>query len=78
MNRSQRDTIYLESAKVLSHQAHAGDQYVLRLQAADCAAAARAGQFAHLRCDPGLAMRRPISIMRVDARQGWAHSATEL
>jgi dihydroorotate dehydrogenase electron transfer subunit len=70
-NKSQRGTIYLESAQVLSHQAYDGDQYVLRVQAADCAAAARAGQFAHLSCDPMLAMRRPVSIMRVDARQGW-------
>ena len=71
MSKSQRATIYLESAQVLSHQAYPGDQYVLRVEAADCAAAARAGQFAHLSCDPGLAMRRPISIMRVNARQGW-------
>jgi dihydroorotate dehydrogenase electron transfer subunit len=70
-NKSQRGTIYLESAQVLSQQAYDGDQYVLRVQAADCAAAARAGQFAHLSCDPMLAMRRPVSIMRVDARQGW-------
>jgi dihydroorotate dehydrogenase electron transfer subunit len=70
-DKSQRGTIHLESAKVLSQQAYDGGQYVLRVQAADCAAAARAGQFAHLSCDPMLAMRRPVSIMRVDARQGW-------
>ena len=70
-HKSQRGTIYLDSAQVLSNQAYEGDQYILRVQAADCAAAARAGQFAHLSCDPNLAMRRPISIMRVDARQGW-------
>jgi dihydroorotate dehydrogenase electron transfer subunit len=70
-DKSQRGTIHLESAEVLSQQAYDGGQYVLRVQAADCAAAARAGQFAHLSCDPMLAMRRPVSIMRVDARQGW-------
>jgi len=70
-DKSLRGTIYLESAQVLSHQACDGDQYILRVQAADCAAAARAGQFAHLSCDPMLAMRRPVSIMRVDPRQGW-------
>jgi len=70
-DKSQRGTIYLESAQVLSQQAYDGDQYVLRVQAADCAAAARAGQFAHLSCDPMLAMRRPVSIMRTDAQQGW-------
>jgi dihydroorotate dehydrogenase electron transfer subunit len=71
-NKSRRGTICLESAAVLSQQTYDGDQYVLRVQAPDCAAAARAGQFAHLSCDPLLAMRRPVSIMRVDARQGWA------
>jgi len=69
--KPQRGSIYLESARIVSQQAYDGDQYVLRVQAADCAATARAGQFAHLSCDPMLAMRRPISIMRVDARQGW-------
>ena len=70
-DKTQRGTIYLESAQVLSQQSFDGDQYVLRVQAPDCAATARAGQFAHLSCDPMLAMRRPISIMRVDAEQGW-------
>ena len=70
-DKSQRGTIFLESAQVLSQQTYEGDQYVLRVQAADCAAAARAGQFAHLSCNPMLAMRRPVSIMRADARQGW-------
>jgi dihydroorotate dehydrogenase electron transfer subunit len=70
-DKSQRGTIFLESAEILSHQAFGGDQHFLRVQAPDCAASARAGQFAHLSCDPMLAMRRPISIMRADGRQGW-------
>jgi dihydroorotate dehydrogenase electron transfer subunit len=69
--RTQRETIFLESAEILSHQAFDGDQYVLRVRAPDCASAARPGQFAHLSCDPMLAMRRPISIMRADGEQGW-------
>ncbi len=69
--KSQRGSIFLESATVLSQQAFEAEQYVLRVRAPDCAAAAQAGQFAHLSCDPMLAMRRPISIMRVSARQGW-------
>ena len=68
---AHRNTIGLETGEVVSHQAYDGDQYVLRLQAPDCAASARAGQFAHLTCDPLLAMRRPLSIMRVDPKQGW-------
>jgi dihydroorotate dehydrogenase electron transfer subunit len=67
----QRGSIFLEEAEVLSHEAHPGEQYLLRIRAPECAAAARPGSFVHLRCDPLLPMRRPISIMRVDAGQGW-------
>jgi len=70
-DHSRRGTIGLETAQILSHQPCAGEQYVLRLQAPECAADARPGQFAHLACDPLLAMRRPISIMRTDPQQGW-------
>lgn len=68
---AHRHTIELETATVLSHQACDGEQYIVRLQAPGCAATARAGQFVHLSCDPQLAMRRPLSIMRVDANAGW-------
>ena len=66
-----RNTIYVEDAVVLSHAAHPGHQFILRVQAPQCAARARPGSFAHLSCDPLLPMRRPLSIMRVDPRQGW-------
>ena len=66
-----RGTIFLEEAEVLSHQAHPGDQYLLRIQAPECAAAALPGSFVHLRCDPQLPMRRPISILGVDPKAGW-------
>jgi len=71
MHKPHRDTIELEEAEIISQQAFDGDQYILRLQAPACAATARAGQFAHLSCDPALAMRRPLSIMRVDPDSGW-------
>ncbi|MGD2075455.1 MAG: dihydroorotate dehydrogenase electron transfer subunit [Gammaproteobacteria bacterium] len=70
-SKAHRGTIFLESAEVLSQQAFEGDQYLLRIQAPDCAAHARPGQFAHLQCDPLLPMRRPLSIMRADPDQGW-------
>jgi len=70
-DKSRRGTISLETAHILSHQSCAGEQYILRVQAPDCAENARPGQFAHLVCDPLLAMRRPLSIMRVDPQQGW-------
>ncbi len=66
-----RGTIFLEEAEVLSHQAHPGDQYLLRIQAPECAAAALPGSFLHLRCDSQLPMRRPISILGVDPKAGW-------
>ena len=71
MHKPHRDTIELEDAEIISQQAFDGGQYILRLQAPACAATARAGQFAHLSCDPALAMRRPLSIMRVDPDSGW-------
>jgi dihydroorotate dehydrogenase electron transfer subunit len=71
IDQSRRGTIGLETAQILSHQPHAGEQYVLRVQAPECAVDAKPGQFAHLACDPLLPMRRPLSIMRVDPQQGW-------
>jgi dihydroorotate dehydrogenase electron transfer subunit len=67
----RRGTIFLEDAVVVAQQPFAGRQYVLRLLAPRCAAAARPGSFIHLTCGPGLPMRRPLSIMRADARAGW-------
>ena len=69
--KPHRNTIHVEDAVVLSHVAHPGNQFILRVQAPLCAAHARPGSFAHLSCDPLLPMRRPLSIMRVDAKQGW-------
>ena len=68
---SHRGTIHVESAKILSHERFPGDQFVLRVAAPKCAAKAQPGSFVHLRTDPMLRMRRPLSIMRVDAKEGW-------
>jgi dihydroorotate dehydrogenase electron transfer subunit len=67
---SQRGTIFLESARVLSQEAFPGRQYVLRLHAPQCAARAQPGSFVHLTCDPAIALRRPLSIMRADPSEG--------
>ncbi len=69
--RAHRGTIFLEDAEVLAHESFPGDQFVLRLRAPECAAHAAPGQFAHLACDPALPMRRPVSILRADSREGW-------
>jgi dihydroorotate dehydrogenase electron transfer subunit len=68
---SSRGTIFLESARVISQQAWEERQFVLRLAAPRCAAHAEPGSFVHLSCDPAIPMRRPLSIMRADARAGW-------
>ena len=66
-----RNTINLENAEVLSHQSYSGDQYLLRLHAPHTAKEAKPGSFIHIRCDPALLMRRPMSIMRASPTEGW-------
>lgn len=66
-----RDTIFVEDARVLSVATFPGSQYILRLQAPETAARAVPGTFVHLQCDPAIPMRRPLSIMRADAEEGW-------
>jgi dihydroorotate dehydrogenase electron transfer subunit len=69
--RGHRGTIFVEDAELLSQQEFPGRQFVIRLHAPQCAAAATPGSFAHLTCDPLLPMRRPLSIQRADATAGW-------
>lgn len=59
-----RNTIFVEEGEVLEHVTHPGDQYIMRIRAPKCAAAAQAGTFVHITCDEELPMRRPLSIMR--------------
>ena len=70
-NKTHRDSILVENAEVLFHEEYPGQQFVLRVHAPGIAANALPGQFAHLKCGPELPMRRPLSIMRVDAASGW-------
>ena len=66
-----RDTIFVEDATVINVQVYPGDQFVIRLEAPKCAARATAGSFAHIQCDDVIPMRRPLSIMRANANEGW-------
>ena len=68
--KEHRGTIFLEDALVTSHEAFAGDQFILRVKAPECAAHAVAGSFAHIRCDRDIPMRRPLSIMRANQETG--------
>ena len=69
--REHRGTILVEDAAVVSQVAYTGEQYVLRVNAPRIAGKAQPGTFAHLTCDSSLPMRRPLSIMRVSAEEGW-------
>ena len=71
MSKETRNTIFVEDALILSHEAFEGEQFILRVMAPKCATHAVAGQFAHIQCDPQRPMRRPISIMRVSRQDGW-------
>jgi dihydroorotate dehydrogenase electron transfer subunit len=71
MSAATRGTLFLETARVLSQLAYDAEQFVLRLAAPRCAARAEPGTFAHITCDQSIPMRRPLSIMRADAKAGW-------
>jgi len=71
MTSSHRNTLYVEQAEIVSHDAYPGEQQILRIRAPKTAANATPGSFAHLQCDPQLPMRRPLSIMRVSPSEGW-------
>jgi dihydroorotate dehydrogenase electron transfer subunit len=71
MSAKNRNTIFLEDATVIHQHSFAGDQFILRLQAPQCASTAKPGSFAHIQCDPDIPMRRPLSIMRANKEEGW-------
>ncbi|MDH5570925.1 MAG: dihydroorotate dehydrogenase electron transfer subunit [Gammaproteobacteria bacterium] len=68
--KNHRDTIAVEDAIILDHQAYDGDQHILRLFARDIAEHALPGSFVHITCDPQRPLRRPISIMRTNKQAG--------
>jgi dihydroorotate dehydrogenase electron transfer subunit len=61
-----RNTIFVEDGELLTIDEFPGEQFIMRIRSPRCAAAARPGSFVHLTCDEKLAMRRPLSIMRVE------------
>jgi dihydroorotate dehydrogenase electron transfer subunit len=71
MSKQHRGTIFLEEALVLQQTAFDSEQMILRIAAPQCAARAEPGSFVHLTCDPSIPLRRPLSIMRAAADEGW-------
>jgi len=61
-----RNTIFVEDGELLRVDEFPGEQFVMRIRAPKCAAAAKPGSFVHVTCDDTLPMRRPLSIMRVE------------
>ena len=69
--RAHRGTIQLVDATIVAVEHFEGEQHYLRLECASLAARCLPGSFVHLRCDTELPMRRPMSVMRASARDGW-------
>lgn len=69
--RSHRGTIFVEDATVRGIETWPDAQFVMRFDSPRCARAATAGSFIHLKCDDAIPMRRPLSIMRANAEEGW-------
>ncbi len=65
-----RGTIFLEEAEILEHRAYPAEQYIVTVSAPEAARHATPGSFAHIRCDPGIPLRRPLSIMRAERASG--------
>ena len=64
-----RGTLFVEDGELIATETYPGEQYIMRIRAPKCAAAARPGTFVHVTCDDALPMRRPLSIMR--AKDDW-------
>jgi dihydroorotate dehydrogenase electron transfer subunit len=62
--QANRNTIFVEDGEILRVDTFRGDQFIMRIRAPKCAAAAQPGSFVHITCDESLPMRRPLSIMR--------------
>ena len=69
--QANRNTIFVEDAELQTVERFAGEQFILRMHAPQCAKKAVAGSFVHIQCDAQIPMRRPLSIMRADAEEGW-------
>ncbi len=63
-----RNTLFVEQAEVILHDAYPEHQYHMQLRAPETATRAKAGQFIHMQCHPSLLMRRPMSIMRTNPK----------
>ena len=70
MFKTLRDTISVNDCQLLAYYQFEADQYIITLESKEIADSTRPGQFVHLSVSGMLAMRRPISVMSVDADNG--------
>ena len=68
---SKRGSLLVESGKILAVNDFDGAQVVMRLQAEQIVSRALPGQFVHIDTGERWALRRPLSIMRIDRQRGW-------
>jgi len=71
MGKENRNTIFVDEGAVISNRSFPDRQYIMRIAAAKVAAKATPGSFVHVQCAHDIPMRRPISIMRANAAEGW-------
>ena len=65
-------TIFAEQACVIAHQALPAAQYLLKLEAPQCAKHVQPGNFIHLSCGhEKYRLKRPFSVLRCNSEQGW-------
>ncbi|NKC15367.1 MAG: dihydroorotate dehydrogenase electron transfer subunit [Gammaproteobacteria bacterium] len=70
-DKAHRGTIHVETCELISKAAHPCDQFILRFKSPKIASACTAGSFIHIQCAAALPMRRPMSVMRCSADEGW-------
>ncbi|CAB9541764.1 Dihydroorotate dehydrogenase (NAD(+)), electron transfer subunit (EC [Bathymodiolus brooksi thiotrophic gill symbiont] len=70
MNKLHRNRIKTCDCQILAHYQFEGEQYILTLASDIIAKETKPGQFVHITVSNALLMRRPISIMSVDAKNG--------
>ncbi len=70
MTKENRGSIQVIDCQILAHYQFAGDQHILTMDSPEIAKATKPGQFVHITVSDALLMRRPISIMSIDAENG--------
>ncbi len=65
-------SIFVENALVIAHESLPAEQYLLRLEAPNCAQTVSPGNFVHLSCSRNpYNLKRPFSVMRASSNHGW-------